>query len=760
VLLLALLLPRAGSVDLEFKIGSVWAQKDLIAPFSFSILRDEKDYAREVGEAKARVYEVFERDTQAVASQPARLDAFFGRLQEALSIRAEARRSTRLHLPRAVEDSARFGRIAAALDIPFTEKEWDILASLAPSGGLPEMRQSLVAMEREFLHTGIMDRSKSSINREEVAVRRGTVEEIVPVDRLYDENDIVVMLGQGLESRFGSDQASAGVAYKIGITHILPNIRFSTIGSDQAIAAAVDGVPRTLGFVQENERIVSKHERITPEIRLKLESLRRARMDRGWAADTPLQILGNILHVALALVLFTIYLSLFRKRIIGDIRRLGLVAFLILLIGFLAYLTRELDVEVPIEYLILTPAASMLLTIIFDSRVGFYGTVTIAILVAAIRGNDYSVALAAIVAGALAVFSVRDMKNRSQIFRSLLFIFLGYALVIAGLGLERSESMALMLEQIVFALANAIISPVLTYGLLVFLERFFKVTTDLTLIELAHFNHPLLRLLAEKAPGTYHHSMTMASLAEAAAAAVGANEVLARVAAYFHDVGKVLKPTYFVENQRGSRNRHDKLSPRMSSLIIAAHVKDGMALGKEYGLPEEVLEFIPMHHGTTRIDYFYTKAIELAGTSSDETKIDEINEQDYRYPGPRPQTKETGIMMLADAIEAAVRSIDDPTPQHLQGLIDEIFKRRFEEGELDECPLTLKDLTKIKAAFLNVLVGVYHSRVKYPETAKKRTRKLLQTGEPTQDSQGKNDQSVSEQDTDRLTRTIKEIDKE
>lgn len=759
VVLLALLFPRTGTLDPEFKIGAIWAQKDLIAPFSFSILRDEKDYTHDLAVAKARVYDVFERDTQAIAQQPAHVEAFFHRLEEALSIRAEARRSARLHLKQASQDSGRFGRIAAAIDIPFTDKEWEILSSLATRGKLIEMRRLLVAASREFLQAGIIDRPKNSINREEIAVRQGTIEEIVPVDRLYDLNDVTVLLAQDLERRYGSDQTSASIAYKIGITHFVPNMRFSAAATDQAIAAAVDAVPRTLGFVQENERIVSKHERITPDTQLKLESLRKARLDHGWTADTPLQLVGNILHVFLALVLFTIYLTLFRKGIIGNNRRLGLIAFLILLIGFLAYLTRELDVEAPIEYLIVVPAASMLLTIIFDSRVGFYGTVTLAIVVAGIRGNDYSVALAAIVAGALSVFSVRDMKNRSQIFRSLLFIFLGYAFVIIGLGLERSESIPVVTEQLAFAVANAVISPVLTYGLLIFLERFFRVTTDLTLIELAHFNHPLLRLLAEKSPGTYHHSMTMASLAESAAAAIGANEVLARVAAYYHDVGKIVKPTYFVENQRGNKSKHDKLSPRMSSLIIAAHVKDGVALAKEYGLPTEIIDFIPMHHGTSRIDYFYNKALQLAQNSTDDTKLDEINEQDYRYPGPRPQSKETGIMMLADAIEATVRTLDDPTPQRLQGIIDEIFKRRLEEGELDDCPLTLRDLTNIKSAFLNVLVGVYHSRVKYPEVPKRRRRKPPQDTLTPADSESDSERAAASPESDQQTRAIKETDK-
>ena len=723
VLLLALIFPRAESLQLEYKVGGIWAQKDLIAPFSFPILREEKEYTHDVEGARRNAYEVFERDTQAITQYGARLDQFFTRLQEASALRAGARRGYRLRLSGAADDSARFGRVAAGLDIPLTDREWDVVSSLAATGRLGSMKSLLLTAGKGFLSTGILDRPRNSIAREEIAVRQGTIEEIVPVSRLLDQNDVVVLLGQQVDAAYGPGTGTAGIAYKIGITHIAPNVRYSAAGTDQAIAAAIDAVPRTVGFVQENERIISKHERITPETRLKLDSFQRARLDRGSASGSPLQFLGNVLHVALTLVLFTIYLSLFRKRIIGNNRRLNLIALLFLLIGFLAYLTRELDVAAPIEYLIVVPAASMLLTIIFDSRVGFYGTVTMALVVAGIRGNDYSVALAALVAGGLAVFSVRDMKNRSQIFRSLVFIFLGYGLVVVGLGLERSETLPAIVEQLLFCLANAVVSPVLTYGLLIFLERVFKVTTDLTLIELAQFNHPLLRLLAEKAPGTYHHSMSMASLTEAGAAAVGANEVLARVAAYFHDVGKILKPTYFVENQRTTRSRHDKLSPRMSSLIIAAHVKDGIALAQEYGLPEEIIDFIPMHHGTTRIDYFYSKALKLAEQDPDETKRDEINEEDYRYPGPKPQTKETGIMMLADAVEAAVRTVEDPVPQRLQDIIDEIIKRRFEEGELDECPLTLKDLTKIKAAFLNVLVGVYHTRVKYPEPPKKRVRK-------------------------------------
>jgi putative nucleotidyltransferase with HDIG domain len=754
--LLALMFPRGESIDLDYKVGGIWARKDLIAPFSFPIYRDEFEYAEDVTHARANTFMVFEPDTHIVQRSIENINHLFSMLDDALKLRQSYQRSTRERKPSAAEDSARFAERISRLDVSFSETEWDALSALRDRRGndggalrLEELERTVIAVMKEIYRVGILDRLKTTFVRPEVALRRGTQETIVPVSRLYDQNEVLKILEEDLFRAIPRDSTAVGIAYKILALHLQPNLKFNRAVTDAAIAAAVQEVPRTLGFVQENERVVSKHERITPETKLKLESFRRALVERGPESDLALQLGGTALHVALVVALFSIYLYLFRKRIFGSDRRLVLIALLILMEGFFAYLTRELNVNAPIEYLILVPAASMLLTISFDSRVGFYGTVIIAFLVAGIRGNDYSIALASLVGGALAVYTVRDVKNRTQIFRSLGFIFLGYALTIIALGMERFESTLMVAEQLTFAFANAIFSPVLTYGLLVFFERVFKITTDLTLIELSHFNHPLLRLLAERAPGTYQHSLAMASLAEAAASAVGANEVLARVGAYFHDVGKIGKPTYFVENQRTSRNRHDKLSPRMSSLIISAHVKDGVALAREYGLPQEVVDFIPQHHGTTRIEFFYNKALRLAESSQDETKIDEINELDYRYPGPKPQSKETGILMLADVVEATARTLDDPSPQKLEVVIDEIIKKRFVDGELDECPLTLKDLTNIKTAFLGVLVGIYHARVRYPDAGKAQPK-----------TRGKTTPSEESAEGDGLSQKIREIDKQ
>jgi hypothetical protein len=241
------------------------------------------------------------------------------------------------------------------------------------------------------------------------------------------------------------------------------------------------------------------------------------------------------------------------------------------------------------------------------------------------------------------------------------------------------------------------------------LESLFDRTTDIKLLELSNNNIPMLRALALEAPGTYHHSVVVGSLAEAAAETIGANAVFCRTAALYHDIGKLKKVDYFVENQYGGANRHDKLSPQMSALIIASHVKEGIEMAKEMNLPPEIIDIIPQHHGTKLITYFYEKAKE-----SRDPELGEVGEEEFRYPGPKPQTKEAGIIMIADATEAASRTLEDPSPARLKGVIRQIIDYIFLDGQLDECDLTLRDLEKISQAFLRVLMGIYHHRVNYP----------------------------------------------
>jgi len=264
-----------------------------------------------------------------------------------------------------------------------------------------------------------------------------------------------------------------------------------------------------------------------------------------------------------------------------------------------------------------------------------------------------------------------------------------------------------ILIELSFVGSNALVSPVLTYGLLIFFERFFGITTDLTLLELSNFDRPLLKELARKAPGTFNHSMTMGTLAETAAERIDANPLLARVGAYYHDIGKTLTPQNFVENQLNNQNIHENLSPEESVALIAKHVKEGIRLAQEQKLPEEIIDFIPMHHGTLVMPYFYEKAKKLYGE-------EKVNIEEYKYHGPTPNSKETAIVMLADGCESAVRAIEEPDQSKVENVIENIIQNRIYDGQLDDSPLTFKDINKIKEAFTSILLGQHHRRIRYP----------------------------------------------
>jgi putative nucleotidyltransferase with HDIG domain len=349
----------------------------------------------------------------------------------------------------------------------------------------------------------------------------------------------------------------------------------------------------------------------------------------------------------------------------------------------------------------------MLLTITFDSRIGFYGTVIVSLVVGGLKGNDYAFTLMNLVAGALAAYSVRDIKNRTQIFRSFLYILVGYVLSIIAFSLERFASFDQILLNVGFAGSNAFISPVITYGLIIFFERIFNITTDLTLMELTDFNNPLLKELAKTAPGTFNHSIAVSTIAETTAESIGANPVLARVGALYHDIGKLLDPGSFVENQLTAVNIHESISPEKSVRLIRDHVIKGIELAEKCGLPREIRDFIPMHHGTMVISFFYEKAKQLYG----ENNVD-INE--YRYTGPKPNSKETAVVMLADACESTVRTLTEADSQKIETVISNIIDNRIDDGQLDEAPLTFMDIKKIKDAFLSILVGHQHKRIRYP----------------------------------------------
>ncbi|MBS4042091.1 MAG: HDIG domain-containing protein, partial [Flavobacteriales bacterium] len=297
---------------------------------------------------------------------------------------------------------------------------------------------------------------------------------------------------------------------------------------------------------------------------------------------------------------------------------------------------------------------------------------------------------------------------RGNIFASGIVVSLASLITIVGIGLINSNEVTKVLTFGFYGVLNGVFCSILTVGSLPLWESLFNIVTPLKLLELSNPNHPLLKKLLIEAPGTYHHSIIVGNLSEAAANAVGANALLARTGAFYHDVGKIARPYFFKENQLTSENPHDKINPTLSSLIITGHVKEGMELAKKYKLPMEVRNFILEHHGNTLVAFFYHKA-KTAENS------EEVDENQFRYSGIKPQSKETAIVMLADSIEAAVRSMSSPNKDKIEKLIHKIMKDKLEDGQLEECDITLKEFEILKKAFLQVLLGIFHERIEYPE---------------------------------------------
>lgn len=373
----------------------------------------------------------------------------------------------------------------------------------------------------------------------------------------------------------------------------------------------------------------------------------------------------------------------------------------------------------PLEFVPVT-LAGMVLAIALGPGLAFANILAftlLARLTGVLVGDDYHSVLALFPGSVIAVFGMRNLRRRSRPLNVGILAGLVHAAALVGIHLVSSGD-ATFREHLAFAekdaargLVNGIATAFIITGLLPFLERAFRITTDLSLLELADFNQPLLKKMSLEAPGTHYHSIRVSELAEAAVAEIGGNALLARVGCLYHDIGKTNKPEYFFENDPQAGARHKALSPAMSTLIIKAHVKDGVEMAEYYGLPAEVIDFITQHHGTMMIQFFYRQAITNAAEAGTGEAVDP---ESFRYAGPKPQTRETAVAMLADGVEAAARTLAEPTPARLEGLVRSTAMERLNDGQFSECSLTMKELERVIASFVRTLVGIYHSRVRYP----------------------------------------------
>ena len=473
----------------------------------------------------------------------------------------------------------------------------------------------------------------------------------------------------------------------------------------QAAASKVKPVYTTVD-IKKNELILTKGERISKSNMAKLEAI----AEREPYPIKVVAFFGIGLIIVLFMLLLVLYIEFYEPDLIVGNKELMLLASICIL---MTLATKLIVISPWPSNLIPMSAASMLIALLLNSRLAIITTCFLSIIIGMISGGRLDIAAVSIVGGMVGIFAVKDARRRSQIITAGFLVGFANMAYFIGIGLINSLDFNTYMTEAFIGLGNGVISAIIVTGILPIFETASKTITDISLLEIADLNHPVLKEMVIKAPGTYHHSLVVGNLAEAACEAIGANALLARVSAYFHDIGKIEKAEYFSENQTGDESLHDKLSPTMSSLIITNHVKNGVELAEKYNLNKKIVNIIRQHHGTGLVFYFFKRALEKTGD-------EDVFEEGFRYPGPKPQTKEAACVLLADSVEAASRTLDDPTPSSIQGLVKKVINNKFIDAQLDECELTLKDLEKIAEIFTHILTGIYHSRVEYPEDTRKK----------------------------------------
>lgn len=494
---------------------------------------------------------------------------------------------------------------------------------------------------------------------------------------------------------------------------LTPTLVYDLEGTQLRVQEAQARVQPVQVTIRAEEKIVGKGELVTAQ---DIEALQQLGLLRPPAAL--FSFLGILILVGLLYLLLAFYLLAYQREVLERESHLILLGVLLILgVGLGRVVTAiELggrpEMASQVGYMVPVAASAMLIAILLDSRLAVFCTVLLGLLVGILSGGQFSFVAVAVVGGLAGIYSVSHLSQRTDLAKASLYIILADMAAIGGIGLIQGSAASVLAVGLLMGLANGVFSSVLTIGSLPFLESAFGITSAAKLLELANPNQPLLRRLLLEAPGTYHHSLLVANLAEAAADALGADALLARVASFYHDIGKLRRPYFFIENQLTAENPHDKLTPSLSTLIITAHIKDGLEMAREAKLPPVIRDVIAQHHGSSLVTYFYHKA-------TAEGRGEAVPEAEFRYDSPKPRSKEAAIVMLADSVEASARSLQKPTPARLEGLVRRIIREKLEDGQLDECALTFQELDKIALAFTRSLSGIFHSRIEYPEAVLK-----------------------------------------
>jgi len=733
-----LLFPNILSKPPVYKLGDV-ANRDIKASRDF-LIENKELTDKDKDKAAKEVLAVYDFDSSALNLISPLREAFqlgreyFAGPSDSSEPEKEKAPSDAKPSPEGSENyNAIKDRFFNSLDLPPDDR---LFAQLVKYGFPSQVEETTLRLIAEVSERGVAGNKamlknqieKGGVVLHEIYTKKQTI--VVDYDRFHDVASASRLIGSQAKALRATIKPSelAQVPIKLAQALIKPNLTFNQRETEQKKEAARESVKTVYFKVKKGEMLVREGERIGPEHLLKLSGETRSLSRIDMIGRVPaMAVLMGILFMVVYVV------GLGRpKALTRDARDLLFSALTLLGIFVFIWAYSFVAEEVARGYpyfsstalLFAMPVAfgAMLISIIQGTAMAVAFSLVISVLASLITGGRVEFFIYFFINSLVAAYGVRNCTERGILIKTGLMV--GLINIVLSLAVGMIYGSLYTLESVVAAVCGftgGLLAGVIATGILPLVEMSFRFTTDIKLLELGNLDQPLLRDLMVQAPGTYHHCVIISNMVEAAAKAVQANPLLAKVSAYYHDIGKMKKPLYFIENQMGGENRHEKLAPSMSSLILISHVKDGVELAKEHKLGREIIDIIQQHHGSSVISFFYQKAKDRMAAKRG--KAGDVKEEDFRYPGPKPQTKEAGLVMLADMSEAASRSLVDPTPSRIQGMVQKIVNKVFSDGQLDECELTLKDLHEIAKSFNKTLSGIFHHRIEYPEVAGKGQRR-------------------------------------
>jgi putative nucleotidyltransferase with HDIG domain len=698
LLALAAMLPSHPRVEEKYRYrpGDI-ARERIVAPYDFRVQKDEGTLRREQQAAAAAVPPVFVADARISSETLER----FAKFQE---------KALQLVLDASLLPQERSSRLRA-LGVPLADENARALAS---PGRARRVLRDLGGWLHDLSTAGVTADKHDNLLQgyRAIVLRDGETEQPRAATLLYDRREALAFVERRARDAYPSDPAGVRLLVELAGPFVQPNVVYDRAETEWRRVQAQGVVPTMLGFVQKDELIVDANQRMDRSALLKLQSLRDLESARRQRSEIFYPPAARMALMLLFIAIFAVYLRLELPQVFRDNAMLAMFTLLAAVVmAATEVLVGTLGLS---EFTIPLAVAPLVVASLMEKRPALVFTLMLAVATTAIMELKAPFVPVAVMGGVTAVYSVARLRHRWHFLRANVVIAAAILAAIMAWDLARATPPELLVRDAMWGALNSFLAISLAFLLLPLVEHVFGLTSDITLLELSDLNRPLLRRLQLEAPGTYHHSMVVGSLAERAAEAAGASSLLARVMAYFHDIGKLSKPEYYAENEPAAgRSRHEQLTPSMSALVVKSHISEGLELARRERLPRAVRTAIPEHHGTMVMAFFYDKALQADPT---------VRREDYCYPGPRPHSKETAILMLADGVEGASRALQEPTPSRIRGLVTRIVDERVRDGQLDECGLTLSEVARIREAFIPVLTAIFHVRAPYPEDPKRRAR--------------------------------------